>query len=214
MLHSCLLFHGPGARQAALDEAGRQGLLIHEPFGDDGLKVDEAREFVSLLLSPVPGSERGVVVAGPMDQTKGLKSEDAMLKGIEQFSSYVLPILWAFDLGGVKPTIRSRCLPVWAPATGYEEVDEEVEAVARELLSASIGGHYEKIPGLVARVGKKGSKRGREQELLAEVVDAMSSMVGDPKVHSLWERVREAARWRNPTPIEIISAFLESRRGI
>lgn len=212
MLSSCLLFHGPGARQAALDEAGRQGILMHEPFGDEGLKVEEAREFVSLLLSPVPGSERGVVVAGPMDQTKGLKSEDAMLKGIEQFSDYVLPILWAFDLGGVKPTIRSRCLSVWAPATGHEEVDEEVEAVARELLSASIGGYYEKIPGLVAKVGKKGSKSGREQKLLAEVVEAMTAMKDDPKVASLWERVREVARWRNPTPIEIISAFVGPSR--
>ena len=50
--------------------------------------------------------------------------------------------------------------------------------------------------------------RSREPELVAEVVEAMSVMMDNPKVFALWERVRELASWRNPTQIEVIAAFL------
>ena len=209
-MNSCLLVHGPGARQHALDEAGRIGLLLHEPFGDTGLKVDEAREFVSLLQAPPLGNDIGVVIAGPMDNTKGLKSADALLKSIEQPNEYVRPLLWADDLGGVKGTIRSRCLPVWCPPTGFEPVDEEVEEVARELLHASLNGNGAVISTLVGKMKADAKKKqpGREVELLAEVAEAMTAMLDNPKVLPLWERVRAVARWRNPTQMEIIVAFL------
>jgi hypothetical protein len=202
-MKSCLLFHGPGARQASIDEAGRKGRLLHEPFGDDGLKVDEAREFASLLQSAPLGIDCGIVIAGPMDRALP-KSADALLKSIEQFNEYVHPMLWTIDLGGVQPTIRSRCLPVWCPATGQEPVDEELEGVARELLNAALAGHGADVPTLVAKI----KKSGREYDLLAEVADAMTVMLDNPKVLPLWERVRKVAMWRNPTPIEVIAAFL------
>jgi hypothetical protein len=204
---SCLLFHGPGARQAALDEAGRRGRLLHDPFGDEGLKVDEAREFAALLMHAPLGADVGVVVAGPMDIALP-KSADALLKGIEQFNPYVLPLLWASDLGGVQGTIRSRCLPVWAPATGHEPADEEVEEVARDLLRAALAGHAADVPALVGKMAKTKKQPARYHELLAEVAYAMTAMLDDPRVLPLWERVREVCRWRNPTPIEIIVAFL------
>jgi len=203
---SCLLFHGPGARQAAVDEASRHGRLLHEPFGDAGLKVAEAREFAMLLQNAPLGTARGIVIAGPMDQALP-KSADALLKGIEQFNEYVWPMLWAHDLGGVQGTISSRCLPMWAPATGHEPIDEEVEEVARDLLQAALAGHAADVPALVARVFPK-NKPSREHELLAEVVYAMTAMLDNPKVLPLWERVRAVCQWRNPTRIEIISAFL------
>jgi hypothetical protein len=208
-MDSCLLFHGPGARQHALDDANRRGRLIHEPFGDAGLKVDEAREFVALLQVAPSCRELGIVIAGPMDKARP-KSADVLLKAIEQFSDMVLPILWATDIGGVRNTIRSRCLPFWAPATGFEPVDEEVEATARELLHAALGGRVAEIPTLVARVKANAKKKipGRERELLAEVSDAMSAMADDPRVRVLWERVRKVAHWQNPTQLEIIAAFL------
>jgi len=201
-MNSCLLFHGPGARQHALDEAGRIGLLLHEPFGDTGLKVDEAREFVSLLQAPPLGSDIGVVIAGPMDNTAGLKSADALLKSIEQPNEYVRPILWADDLGGVKGTIRSRCLPIWCPPTGFEPVDEELEAAARELLNAALADQFYAVPRIVAQM------KGKEVALLNEVAEAMTVLRDNPEVLSLWERVRAVARWRNPTPMEIITVFL------
>jgi len=199
---SCPLFHGPGARQCALDEAGRIGGLLHEPFGDNGLKVDEAREFVALMQVAPLGCDVGVVMAGPMDDTRGLKSADALLKSIEQPNQYVRPVLWAADLGGVKGTIRSRCLPVWCPPTGFEPADEELEEAARELLTAALAGQVFAVPALVA------SMKGKERELLGEVADAMTVLLDDPKVLSLWGRVRAVAQWQNPTPMEVIVAFL------
>jgi len=209
-MESCILYHGPGAREFALNEASRRGRLLHEPFGETGttgLKVDEAREFASLLLSAPLGEELGIVVAGPMDLAKP-QSADALLKSIEQFNQYVLPILWAHDLGGVQGTIRSRCLDRWCPATGFEPVDEELEEVARQLLSAALGDRVFEIPALVAKMGKSKTKPSRYVELLAEVVDAMSAQTDDPKVLALWERVRPVTRWSNPTQMEVIAAFL------
>jgi len=212
MQTSCPLFHGPGARQAAVDEANRYGRLLHDPFGEEkvmGLTVDEAREFVSLLQTPPIGSANGVVIAGPMDKASP-KSSDTLLKTIESFNPYVLPILWATDLGGVRGTIRSRCLDRWCPATGYEPVDEEVEETARELVNAHLNGNFWQVPGLVAKMApqKKRKLPARYVELISEVADALVVLADNPKVFPLWDRVRDVARWRNPTQIEVVSAFL------
>jgi hypothetical protein len=208
-MESCLLFHGPGARQAVIEEAGRQGRLLHEPFGDSGLKVDEARLFASLLQSVPLGIDRGIVIAGPMDKALP-KSADALLHCIEEFHEYVWPMLWSLDLGGVRNTIRSRCLDRWCPATGYEPIDEEVEETARELLSAALSGNYASVPTLVAKMKAVASKKqpGREYELLCEVADAMTAQLANPKVLPMWERVRDVLQWRNPTQIEVMTAFL------
>ena len=200
-MRSCLLYHGPGALQSALDEAGRQGRLLHPPFGEKGLKVDEAREFVSLMMTPPVGVDQGVVIAGPLDHAAP-KSADVLLKAIEEFTDFVMPILWATDLGGVRGTIRSRCLPVWAPATGLEPGDEELEGTARELLQAVLHERFYQVPLMVQKM------KGRERELLAEVSEAMSAMPDVPAVLALWERVRDVSKWRNPTPLEVIAAFL------
>ena len=209
-MNSCLLFHGPGARQAVLDEASRRGRLLHPPFGEEsptGLKADEAREFVSLLQFAPIGADIGIVVAGPMDVASP-KAADGLLKAIEQFHQFVLPLLWAHDLGGVQGTIRSRCLPIWAPATGYEPVDEELEEVARQLLDAALNDRAYEVPTLVGKMGPTNNKAARYKALLIEVVDAMSAQVDNPKVLALWERVRPVTMWKNPTQMEVIVAFL------
>jgi DNA polymerase-3 subunit delta' len=201
------LYHGHGARQATLLEAGRLGRLLHEPLGDEGLKVDEAREFVSLLQYPPVGEHCGVVIAGPLDHALP-KSTDVLLKSIEEPPLYVVPVLWATDLGGVASTIRSRCLPIWCPNVEPGTGDELVEGTARELLQAVLSGNLGQVPVLIQRVKSTPKQRGREPELIAEVVEAMTLLSSDPKVRSLWERVRELAVWRNPTPVEVLTAFL------
>lgn len=198
---SCLLFHGPGARQRALDEAGSRGRLLHEPFGDSGLKVDEARLFVNLLYTPPIGTDVGVLIAGPMDKAAP-KSSDVLLKSIEEFGEYVFPILWATDLGGVRGTIRSRCLPVWSPPTGFEPEDPELEEAAQELVQAVLTGKPYMVPPVVQKM------KGREHELLMAACEGMAAMSSVPSILAQWEKVREAARWRNPTPLEVIAAFM------
>ena len=200
-MFSCPLYHGPGARQYALDEASRAGVLLHEPFGEDGLKVDAAHEIVSLLQAAPIGIDMGVVVVGPMDKAPP-RSADVLLKSVEEPSDYIWLVLWADDLGGVRDTIQSRCLTMWCPATGFEAPDEELESTARELLAAYLGGRYFEVPGLVAKM------KGKEAELLGEVADAMGGTLDNPKVPPLWERVREVAKWWRPLPMEIISAFM------
>lgn len=207
LIPSCRIYHGPGARQSALDEAARLGRLLHEPFGDEGLKVDEAREFVSLLQYPPVGEYSGVVIAGPLDHAAP-RSSDVLLKSLEEPPPYVFPLVWATDLGGVIATIRSRCLPVWCPQRLSEPGDEEVEGAARELLQATLDDRLWLVPRIVAKVKSTPKQRGREPELVAEAVEAMTAMLDNPKVLALWERVRELAAWHNPTSIEVMSAFM------
>lgn len=207
MTSSCRLFHGPGARQAAIAAAYKLGRLLHEPFGDAGLKVDEAREFVALTRSPPVGTEDGVVLAGPVDHAAP-KSSDVLLKTIEEPPPHVHPLLWATDLGGVSPTIQSRCLPVWCPASGTASGDEEVEDVARTLVNEVLAERYWQVPLLVAKVKSTPKQRGREPELVAEILEAFAAQMDNPKVLKLWPRLRELACWSNPTQIEIIAALL------
>lgn len=210
---TCRLYHGPGAFEAALEAVRSTGRLLHEPLGAKGLTADEARFLVDLMQSPPLGDQLGVLVAGPLDHAAP-KSTDVLLKTIEEPPPYIIPILWATDLGGVSATIRSRCLPIWAPLDPHSSVvDEEIEGLARDLLQAVLAGHYWQVPIVVGKVKATTKQRSREPELVAEVLDAMSSMLDNPKVFSLWESVRALACWRNPTPLELIAAFMPDEVG-
>ena len=204
---SCLLYHGPDARSAALKKAEEAGRLLAPPFGDEGLKVDEAREAMSLLFSTPVGTKIGVVVIGPMDQANP-KASDVLLKRVEDFEAdIVLPILWAHDIGGVSLTIRSRCLAHWAPRTVVSAEDEALKAAGQDAIGAVLNGDFYLIPGAV----EKG--KGKEIELLGYMTDALYNRPeGDEKslkrIRVLWERLRPVTRRRNPTPIEIIAALV------
>ena len=69
-------------------------------------------------------------------------------------------------------------------------------------MNAALAGRLYEVPGLVVRM------KGKESALLSEVAEAMTVLLDNPRTLLLWERVREAARWRNPTPMEILAAFL------
>jgi len=198
---SCILFHGPGARQAALSRAADIGRLVAPPFGDDGLKVDAAREVVTWLLITPVGRDLGVVVVGPMDMANP-KASDVLLKRIEEFPEGVVqPLLWAHDLGGVSPTIQSRCLDEWAPGLDDEEQDDTVMTLAWELVEAALSGEMERLPSVY-------QAQGKETELLGAVAGALGTDLDDPAKRDLWERLRKVAQWRNPQIIEIASALV------
>lgn len=200
---SCILFHGPGAREAALAEAPQIGVLVAPPFGDEGLKAVEAREVVSALLSPPTGMEAGVLIVGPMDQAWP-KASDVLLKRLEEFNSDVVtPILWAHDLGGVSPTIRSRCLDRWAPSLEGIEDDEDVVTAAWALVEAVTMNETYLVAKALFRV------KGKETELLNAIAGILAADFDDPVKRDLWSRLRQVARWRNPTQIEVAAAILE-----
>ncbi|OHD26958.1 MAG: hypothetical protein A2Y38_08040 [Spirochaetes bacterium GWB1_59_5] len=218
---SCILFHGPGALQAVLQEAQRLGRLVAPPFGEEGLKVDEARAFVSFMNSTPIGDGLGVVVAGPMDLALP-RSSDVLLKSIEEFNAQVVyPLLWAHDEGGVMGTIRSRCLDWWCP--GVVSSDEDMLKLARTLVTAALDNQPWKIPSLLASLKEKGPeqtdstevpkeakdlKQGvKRLQLLGALAEALLPRLNEPGAQRLWRRLRGVAVWHNPTGPELVSAL-------
>lgn len=203
---SCVLFHGPGARQEALNTAVMVGRLVSPPLGDEGLKIGEVREVIETMLSAPVGMETGVVVLGPMDHPTVLqyKAGDGLLKIIEEPPGTIQPLLWAYDLWDVSATIRSRCLPRWCPVSLEE--DEELEGDGRALVDAVLEGRLWKVPGLVKKHDKK------LPELLGVAANGILSG-WNADAMALWEKVRRVALHRNPTVIEVVSAFMPEPKG-
>lgn len=107
------LYHGPKARPVALSRA--PGRAVHDPMGEDGLKVDEAREAASLLSTIPVGDMGGHLLLGPLDRAHE-RSSDALLKVLEDRKpEWTTPVLWAHSLEDVRETIRSRSVAVWCP---------------------------------------------------------------------------------------------------
>ena len=214
---SCILFHGPGARQAAYNKAIEIGHLSGD-FGDTeekrakpkkeeglvSLKADEAREAMALLLDTPLYNSIGCVVIGPVDEAQA-KATDVLLKGIEEFAEGVVqPILWAQDYGSVSPTVRSRCMEQWVPGRDPDE-DEDLVATAWVVMDNALSGDIHLIPQDVQKVAKK------SRDVLAFVkaaVDALSTDLDDPKRLAVWENLRRVSLHYNPSPTELIAALM------
>lgn len=120
---SSFLFYGPGARKEAFSRE-KKGRRLGGPFGDQGLKVDEARKIVELLNNLPPGRKKCMLVIGPMNRATQAAS-DVLLKSLEEPPKKVEMVLWAEDLNGVLPTILSRCWPRWCYGEEFLEKEEE-----------------------------------------------------------------------------------------
>lgn len=203
MSTSCILYHGPGAKEAAIAEANRIGRLVAPPIGDDGLKVDDARRVTELLMSVPTGELMGVVVIGPMDEANA-KSSDTLLKSIEEFpGDYTVPIMWAHDLGGVSMTIRSRCLDRFVTALGTNDNDVVVAAAFR-IIEAVIAKEYLTVVDTMRSYDK------READLIAALSEALSTGLEREDYREIWGRVRRVAEFRNPFLSELIVAMIGS----
>lgn len=131
-MSSPILYHGPASFDEALIEAHKAGRLLCPPVGQEGLKKDEARSIVEITAHPPIGDQLGVVVIGPMDLALPASS-DVLLKTLEDGRDENNRILlWAYDLEEVRPTVRSRCLPVWCG--GEETFDDDMVDLAKRLL--------------------------------------------------------------------------------
>lgn len=203
MSTSCILYHGPGAKEAAIAEANRIGRLVAPPIGDDGLKVDDARRVTELLMSVPTGELMGVVVIGPMDEANA-KSSDTLLKSIEEFpGDYTVPIMWAHDLGGVSMTIRSRCLDRFVTALGTNDNDVVVAAAFR-IIEAVIAKEYLIVVDTMRSYDK------READLIAALSEALSTDLDREDYREIWDRVRRVAEFRNPFLSELIVSMIGS----
>lgn len=199
---SSILYHGPGAREAAILEAHNLGRLLIPPVGDDGLKTEDARMVVELLLSTPVGVKLGTVVIGPMDESV-IKAADVLLKTLEEYEGdLVQPILWADDLGSVSPTIRSRCLARWAPPGTETDENESLVSTAWGLVDASVAGNRPVIIELM----RSDTERGKA--LLNALADCLATKLDDPKHLALWKRLRPVTQTLNPSDLEIIVALM------
>jgi hypothetical protein len=203
---SVILFHGPGAEASAYEAAKKFGLVVK--FGESGevLKKDEARELVSILGQTPIGSREWSIVVGPLDEVSAAVG-DVLLKTLEEYlPGKVRPFLWARDLGGVLPTIRSRCLQEFVP--GEDELVSICRPQAEKLLSAYISKNWTDI------ISELKESKGDEEYVLISLVDVIYSRLGEDPIRgdlfALWNSVRDLMRTREAplTPARILSVFL------
>ena len=201
-MSSCLLYHGPGAKAAALTEAALLGRLLCPPLGEDGLKVDDARQVVDLLLTPSVGDQLGVLVVGPIDEANP-KAADTLLKCIEESSGqYTQAILWANDLGGVTLTIRSRCLERWAATSLSGEDDDALMASAYRIVEYAIKGDLLAVVDLARKYEK------REVSLLGALSEVLATNLDNPAYLKIWNRLRPVTQWKIPWMSEVLLALI------
>ena len=180
---SCRLFHGPRAQDRAGDAARLWGRVIGV-IGDpvEGLDIEMTRRAAELLRQPVVGDVRGSLVVGPMDRMSVEGIEDVLLKIVEEFDGEVVrPYLWAGDLGGVRATIRSRCVDVWSPGV---TPPSPVYAQAEEIVRCSLSRN---IPGLIDALGEKWKEDG---EAILRVIPEVLMKTRNPGTFPLWLRLR------------------------
>lgn len=206
MLGSVVLYHGPGAEGEARRRAREHGLV--QPF-QSSLKKEDARELVSLLSQTPIGEKSWSVVVGPLDEITPIVS-DVLLKTIEEFNPEgIRPFLWAWDLGGVMPTIRSRCVHQFIP--GKDERVTTSLPQAEKVLNLYRDGNWTEI------VTELKESKGDEEFLLLALVQVISeNLVKDPKdtvLFTLWAGIRELflSREAPMTPARVLSVFL---RGV
>jgi hypothetical protein len=203
---SVVIFHGPGAEGAAHTAAKLHGLVM--PFLNSGevLKKDDARDLVALLNQTPVGSKAWAVAVGPLDEISAAVS-DVLLKTLEEFNPRGLrPFLWARDLGGVSPTIKSRCLHEFVPG-----VDDRIESSrhhAEKLVSAYIQKNWTDL------VTELKESKGDEEFVLLAVVEVLQSRLGEETIQedllALWTSLRSLFSVREAplTPARVLAAFL------
>jgi hypothetical protein len=198
---SCILYHGPGAESVGHAAALAFGRLL--PFTGSSLKKEGARELVALLSQRAVGGGRSSVLVGPVDEVNPATS-DVLLKTIEEFDPEgTRPFLWAWDLGGVSLTLRSRCILQFCP--GVDARTEGYDTVAESLLAAYHEGDWVTVVEML--------KEAESSDLLLRaVVDALAPKLSRPdpdvKHTSLWESLRPLFSGSPLTPARMVAAFL------
>ena len=184
------LFHGPEARDRAVQKALSEGRLVSEPVGDKGLKVDDSRRVVEISMNPGVGDKPPYVVIGPLDAATP-EAADALLKTLEEVENTPLRIvLWADYLGEVIPTIRSRTHQIWCPP-GRTWLDPLAwkEESAKSLLKAWGAQDWIRVLGILTEESKEWPELLRA--LCTLLPGSLTGGDGDQKILILWASLRE-----------------------
>jgi hypothetical protein len=196
---SHLLIHGPGAKIRAEEEGAKLGRVSHR-FGEEGLKVADAREIVLFTIEPpfYPDGTLPVAIIGPMDDAQP-KTQDVLLKSVEECTDVGL-VLWARDAGSIAPTIRSRCLTYWAPLA--ERGIPSLGEAGKELLEYWVAGHFAEAIQVAISHSKE----------IPELLEALCYLVARnwADYGHLWIRLRKVVRYWNPTLLSLVGAMVEN----
>jgi hypothetical protein len=107
------------------------------------------------------------------------EAADALLKMVEEPNPDAMPILWANDLGGVRPTIKSRCLDEWCP--GSCEADEPsglLSADPAELAALVLGSNPAELAHSIAT------------DIAYAAASDPTAFLADPRWANIWARLR------------------------
>jgi hypothetical protein len=182
------LFHGPEARDRAVQKASQEGRLVSEPVGDKGLKVEDSRRVVEISLNPGVGDKPPYVVIGPLDAATP-EASDALLKTLEEVMNTPLRIvLWADYLGEVIPTIRSRTHAIWCPPgrTWLDPLSWKEDS-AKTLLKAWLAKDWVRVIGILQEEAKDWQDLIRA---LSNLLPPLMAGENGDRVMGLWEGLR------------------------
>lgn len=182
------LFHGPEARDRAVQKASQEGRLVSEPVGDKGLKVEDSRRVVEISLNPGVGDKPPYVVIGPLDAATP-EASDALLKTLEEVMNTPLRIvLWADYLGEVIPTIRSRTHAIWCPPgrTWLDPISWKEDS-AKTLLKAWLAKDWVRVIGILQEEAKDWQDLIRA---LSNLLPPLMAGENGDRVMGLWESLR------------------------
>lgn len=198
-----MLYHGPKGREVALHQANACGRVLGI-FGDDGLKVDMAKEVVEVLSSAPIGDGVGAIVIGPVEDASE-EAANALLKVLEEYGDgeYVKAFVWANDIGGVINTIRSRCIEEWCPGDGKITAEYPLLPAATVLCEAAL---RRKTAAVIEHLNEHS---GREVLIARASVEVLAHKEEWPLKGRLilWESLREALV-EPITVMKIRTAFL------
>lgn len=115
-------------------------LYLTRPKTDDGksfktvITVDEVRRIQRFLGFTSSGSERRIIIIDSLGDMNR-NAANAILKMLEEPPSNTLFLLVSHGIGGLLPTIRSRCQIIRFPSLEESEVEEALRLIGGDMLS-------------------------------------------------------------------------------
>ena len=169
--------------------------------------VREAGEFLS--LTPSMGGWR-VVVIDAVDEMN-VNSANAILKVLEEPPRNALLLLVSHSLGGVMPTIRSRCRRLNLPPLADAVVDQLLTTHHPELTPPDRAVLVQLAAGSIGRALDLASEGGIG--LMQELDALLSSMprLDTAKLHAFAERVASARGGDSDHSWRVVTTMLERR---
>lgn len=184
------LVHGPQAHDKAIVLVKtKYDSKILEDLGKDGLKAQEARDLVNLLQSNPLGGPYAIII-GPIDLAAD-KSCDVLLKTLEEGTYAVKCVLWANDLGSVRPTVKSRCIPIWSGGTSL--LDPTLLADVRMIYLYAKEGKWASLLSLLDKYDKS------DYDVTLYLAEVLYQENLD-----YWDELRELLSHSNVTRIELV----------